>query len=201
MWPVDARHLPLWCEKRLHAKGMHASPDGIRLLARHVEGNLLAAAQEIDKLYMLYGAAVLSDEQLEEAIADSARYSIYDLADAALAGRADRCLRIIEGLRNDGNEPVLVLWALTREVRSLAKMRFAMDKGRSLGAVLSQNKTWEKRKPLVTRALQRIDHTLCQQLLGDCARIDRVIKGIEAGNAWDDLLVLSLGISGLKLTW
>lgn len=198
LWPVDARQLPAWCENRLHAKGMRASPDGIRFLARYVEGNLLAAAQEIDKLYMLHGAVTLSDKQLEAAVEDSARYSIYDLADAALAGRADRCLRIIGGLRNEGNEPVLVLWALTREVRALAKMRFALDKGLSLGAVLSQNKVWEKRKPLVTRALQRLNDTLCRRLISDCARIDKVLKGIEPGNAWDDLLTLSLRISGIK---
>ena len=199
IWPVNSAQLPAWIEARLRTKGLQAAPDAISLLAARVEGNLLAAAQEIDKLHLLYGQGQLTLEQMLAAISDSARYTIFDLADAALAGKVKRTVRIINNLRSEGQEPILLLWALAREIRLLSEIRFAVDKGQSVANALQQHKVWEKRKPLINKALQRLTAADCQRLLQHSACLDRIIKGVEPGHAWDKLMLLSLDLSGQPL--
>jgi DNA polymerase-3 subunit delta len=197
-WPVAGNQLPAWIEARMRRAGLRATPEAIALLAERVEGNLLAAAQEIDKLALLFGPSRLSAAQLREAISDSARYSIYDLADAALAGDIERSVRILDGIHREAIEPILVLWALQREIRLLLQLHFDTARGAPLAQAFNRHKVWEKRKPLLNRALQRLssDTTTLHRLLQDCARLDRIIKGIEPGEPWDELLGLVMKLSG-----
>lgn len=199
VWPVEARTLPAWIMQRLRAKGMQASSEAAALLAERVEGNLLAAAQDIEKLYLLYGPTSIDAVKVAEAVADSARFDVYDLVDTALLGDAVRATRTLYGLRAEGAEPTLVLWALVREVRSLAGMAYDCRKGASVEPVLIKHRVWEKRKAAVRQALQRHPLRHWQKLLSIAARIDRVIKGATPGNAWDELLQLSLAIAGVRL--
>ena len=168
------------------------------MLAERVEGNLLAAAQEVEKLLLLYGEGAIGVEQVEEGVADSARYDIFQLVDTALLGDAARTSRVIEGLRAEGVEPVLVLWALMREIRTLAQMAEELSQGASIEALMGQFRVWEKRKGPVRAGLKR--HTLKRwlQLLRRAGRIDRMIKGIEPGNPWDELLQLALLMAGVR---
>lgn len=191
-WPVAVPELPRWIEQRLQARGIIASRDAVALLAERVEGNMLAAAQEIEKLYLLHGDGQLNIEQMTAAVADSARYNIYDLVDSALSGDLPRTTRIVGGLKSEGVEPVLALWALSREIRSLTSMA---ESGMSPDAAMARAKIWDNRKALVRKALSRHSETRWKQFLKRCARIDRVIKGVEPGRPWDELLMLSSQIA------
>jgi DNA polymerase-3 subunit delta len=196
VWPVDAGQLPAWIERRLGARGMRPSPEALQLIAERVEGNLLAAAQEIEKLYLLHGAGTLDADSVTGLVADSARYDVFGLVDAALAGDVAHTQRILSGLRAEGVDPVLVLWALTREIRALTTMARQLQGGSGLAQVLGAQRVWEKRKPLISSALKRIRGRQWWQLLQRCAHIDRIIKGRAAGSAWDELLQLTLTLAG-----
>ena len=191
-WPVNAEQLPAWITQRLQSKGISADRDAVKLLADRVEGNLLAAAQEVDKLFLLHGAAKINFEQTATAVADSARYNIYDLVDSALAGDVARTSRIVNGLKSEGVEPVLMLWALSREVRLMAQISEA-----NIGAdaAMAKFRVWENRKSLMRKALSRHGAARWKLFLKRCAKIDKVIKGVEAGRAWDELLMLSTQIA------
>jgi DNA polymerase-3 subunit delta len=197
IWPVEVAQLPTWIDRRMRAHGMQPSRDALQLIAERVEGNLLAAAQEIEKLYLLNGPGPLELETVTELVTDSARYDIFGLVDAALAGDALHVQRILTGLRGEGVEPVLVLWALTREVRMLTSMARELQGGVALARVLASWRVWDKRKPLISSALKRIRGRQWWALLQRCAYIDRVIKGRAPGSAWDELLQLALRFAGV----
>ena len=198
-WPVDSRQLPSWIEVRMRHRGLQATSEAVSVLASRVEGNLLAAAQEIDKLSLLFSNTQLSAEHLLEAVSDSARFSIYDLVDAALAADVKRSVRILDGVRAENIEPILVLWALQREIRSLLRMRADIDKRIPVAKVLAQNKVWEKRKPLLSNALKRLPAAVLRDLLQVCTDIDCIIKGIDDGEPWQELLSLVVNLAGTKL--
>ncbi len=199
LWPPRPDELPGWIRQRMQARGMQASPEAIALLAERVEGNLLAAAQEIDKLHLLYGGKSLDLLEIVTAVADSARFNIYELVDTALSGDVPRTARTLRGLQGEGIEPVLVLWALAREIRLLEGIALELESGSPLDQALRQNRIWEQRKPVVRQGLQRHNCLSWQQMLRRAAHIDRVIKGIGKGNPWDELLQLVLLIAGTRL--
>ncbi len=197
--PVEPRQLPAWIERRLRERGLNPMPEAVTLLAERVEGNLLAAAQEIEKLTLLVGDRELTVQAVLAAVGDSARYSIYDWVDAALLGQTERVARILDGLRGEGVEPVLANWALHQEIRRLTALAFARSQGQPLEAALTAQQIWERRKPLVRQALQRLTLADCRRVLRACARTDRTIKGVETGSPWDALLANGLRLAGLEL--
>jgi len=198
IWPLDARQLPRWLEQRLQAQGLRPTAEALALLSSRCEGNLLAAKQEIDKLALLLEPGPVGLEQMLQLGSDQARYTIYDLADAALAGRPKRVVRIVQVLQHEGVEPILATWALHREVQNLSRLRFDIQRGLSLPAALTRHKIWEKRKALFTQALNRTDTVTCQQLLRACAQLDAILKGAERGSPWDGVLALSLQLAGYR---
>lgn len=196
VWPIEAGRLHDWIQARMKTQGLQASRDAVSLLVERVEGNLLAAVQEIEKLLLSHGPGRIDAEAVAEAVSDSARYSIYTLVDTALTGKAEKTSRIINGLRGEGVESILVLWAISREVRSLSSMAAEVRKGVPIESVLTQQRVWERRKPLVREALQRHSLGRWYAFLQHCAKIDRIIKGAEVGKPWDELLQLGLSITG-----
>lgn len=198
VWPVEPQALPGWVMQRMRSRGMQPTPEAAQLLAERVEGNMLAAAQEVEKLLLLYGESPIDAQQVEEGVADSARYDIFELVDTALLGDVPRTSRVVQGLRGEGVEPVLVLWALLREIRSLVKMAAEIEKGDAIDPVMEQFRIWNKRKPPVKAGLRRHNLKRWQLLLRRAGRIDRMIKGIEPGNAWDELLQLALLMAGVR---
>jgi len=195
IWPVDKARLPQWVTQRMRMRDMSASPEALRLLSDRIEGNLLAADQELEKLRLLYGPGKLDLPQVQAAVTDSARFDVFDLVDTALAGDADRVARMVFGLRAEGVEPVLVLWALTREIRSLAQMAELTAGGASAEQAMAAQRVWDKRKPLIKKALSR-QWTDWEALLAGCGDLDRMAKGQRAGRVWDELLELALGMAG-----
>jgi DNA polymerase-3 subunit delta len=197
IWPLSVAQLPAWIERRMLTRGLQPSAEAVRLLAERVEGNLLACAQEIEKLLLLHGAGAVDAAAVTAAVANSARYSVYDLVDRALAGEGVAVTRILRGLQGEGEETVLVLWALCREIRGLANMVDELRQGTAMDQVLYKNKVWENRKPLVRSALKRCSSRRLRQLLRLAGRADRVIKGVAPGDAWDELLQVALALAGI----
>lgn len=199
VWPVEVQQLPQWIRARMQRLGLQPSAEAAGLLAERVEGNLLACAQEIDKLRLLLDAGPVDAAAVAAAVADSARFDVYALVDAALAGEADRSLRMLAGLRGEGVEPVLVVWALARELRGLAAMAWEMGRGEPVGAVMARHRVWAKRQAVVGKALPRHKPEAWQALLAACARLDRVVKGLAPGSPWDELVHLCLCLAGRPL--
>ncbi|MDP2963645.1 MAG: DNA polymerase III subunit delta [Sulfurimicrobium sp.] len=191
-FPVERAQLPAWIGARLGRQNQRAEPVVLQFLADQVEGNLLAAFQEVQKLALLFPAGVLSLEQVRDAVADVARFDVFKLGDALLAGDAARVYRILDVLRGEGEDPVLILWALTREIRTLAKLRGGMRRGGSLPQLMRDAWIWETRQRLVEQAVKRTSEARLLQGLRQAAGIDRMIKGLAKGDVWDELLQLGL---------
>ncbi len=184
VWPVEAAQLPQWIARRMQAAGLQPSDEAARLLAGRVEGNLLAAQQEIDKLLLLHGSGPIDAEQLASAVADSARYDVFELTDSALRGETARCLHILEGLRGEGVAAPVVLWALHREIAQLAGMAIDTTKGLSPEHAMSRARIWDRRKPLLRGALARLGPRQWLQLLDDCQQADAAAKGADPRDPW-----------------
>jgi DNA polymerase-3 subunit delta len=190
-----------WIRQRLSQAGLSASQDAVELIAARVEGNLLAAAQEIEKLKLMAEGGQITVETVQAAVADSARFDVFGLVDAILNGEPAHALRMLEGLRGEGVEPPVILWALARELRLLANISLQYSQG-TLDKAFSQARppVWDKRKPLMSKALQRYSAQRWAQLLLDAQRIDAQIKGQAAGSPWMSLSRLSLLMAGQRLT-
>jgi DNA polymerase III subunit delta len=181
--PVEPPALPSWIQDRLRRAGLRADAEVVRLLAERVEGNLLAAHQEIEKLRLLYGEAELDAEAVRSAVSDSARFDIFKLADAALAGDLARALRILAGLRAEGLAIPQILWPLSREVRGLVRVRWLMDEGLPAQAAMARAGVWRSRIPFVSRAITRHDGVALRGIARQMALVDRMSKGAPPGNA------------------
>lgn len=196
VWPVEPREIPAWVSQRLKSRGLQPTPDAVTLIAGRVEGNLLAAAQEVDKLALLHSTGPLDAEAVAEAVSDSARFDAFKLVDAALAGDVPRSVRVLEGLQAEGEEPVMVLGALLRQLKELASLAIEIESGQPPQRVLAG--IWERRRPLVQTALKRRKAQGWQRLLRRAQTADLVMKGRAPGRAWDELLQLTTALAGAK---
>lgn len=196
IWPLSPQQLPAWIAQRMRRRGLQPDNEAIVLLADRVEGNLLAAAQEIERLCLLHGSGHIDARTVAESVADNARFDVYKLADAALQGDTARCCRMLHSLRAEGVEPILALWALSREVRAVAGMAYDVAQGEAPARAMAAHRVWDSRKRLVGEALRRGDADHWQRLLRQCAHIDRVAKGMAPGRPWDELETLLLAMSG-----
>lgn len=184
--------LPDWISQRLARQQQSAPRDALEFIATRVEGNLLAAHQEIQKLGLLYPEGALTLAQIEEAVLSVARYDVDGLRQAVLAGDAERCARLLEGLRAEDTAPPLVLWALAAEARILAGVKSAVERGLSFDTALSNQRVFGPRQGVYRRAAERISVAGARNALLHAARIDRMIKGLAQGDLWDEFLQLSL---------
>jgi DNA polymerase-3 subunit delta len=202
IWPVEVHQLPQWIRQRMNQAGMNATQEAVDLIAARVEGNLLAAAQEIEKLKLLADGNQIDASTVQAAVADSARYDVFGLIDAALNGEASHALRTLEGLRGEGVDSTVVLWALARELRLLATIAQQYGQGIPLEKAFSQARppVWDKRRPLVSKALQRHSAARWSKMLQDAQRIDAQIKGQAAGDPWLDISRLTLLLAGQRLS-
>ncbi len=197
--PVERAQLPGWIGTRLAAQGQSADRAGIDFIAERVEGNLLAAHQEIQKLGLLHGAGKLTYEQVQDAVLNVARYDVFKLSEAMLAGDPARLVRMLEGLKGEGEALPLVLWAVSEEIRTLLKLKAAMAQGRPLGALLKEYRIWGPRERMMEPALRRISLATLEGAMRQAAQVDKMIKGLRAkayaGDAWDAMLQLALNVA------
>lgn len=189
---IQLHALPAWIARRLQRQNQSAEPDTLAFLAERVEGNLLAAYQEIQKLALLFPDGHLSFEQVKDAVMDVARYDVFKLSEAMLAGDAARYARILDGLRAEGEATVLVLWALAEDIRALAKVSRAMQRNGNMASALRDARVWGVRQKLVERAVRRFSPAITERALRQAAQVDKVIKGLRHGDAWDELLQLGM---------
>ncbi|MEO0972036.1 MAG: DNA polymerase III subunit delta [Pseudomonadota bacterium] len=198
VWPPQISELPAWISQRLRSRGFQASAEATALIADRVEGNLLAAAQEVEKLALLHAPGTLADEAVREAVADSARYDVFSLADAALAAQGPRALRVLDGLRAEGTDPTLVLWAVTRELRTLASIAYALATGGSQSQAMRG--VWPRRQQLLGGAAKRITLPGVHRLLKRANYADEVVKGARPGvEPWPVVTDLVARISGVAV--
>jgi DNA polymerase-3 subunit delta len=193
--PPQGRQLAQWLDARLRRAGFQPDCDAVALLAERVEGNLLAADQEITKLGLLREPGPLTAEGLLEAVTDSARYGLFDLADAAVAGDRSRVDRIVRGLAAEDTPQPLVLWVLAREVRKLAAVAFAQVNRQDLGPVMRTHQVWDSRRPAVLAAARRLGLRRLWRLLARCADADLAIKGRLDQDPWTLLAEVAEGLA------
>jgi DNA polymerase-3 subunit delta len=193
--PPNLAELPAWIAGRLRRQEQSTDAEGLRFIAERVEGNLIAAHQEIQKLGLLHPAGALSLAQIQNAVLNVARYDIDGLREALLAGDVARLTRTIDGLHQEGEAPPLVLWAMTEEVRALARIKTGLRDGQPLDGLLKDANVWGPRQSLIKRALQRIGASRANAALAHAAQIDRIIKGLGTGDVWNEFLRLGLRIA------
>jgi DNA polymerase-3 subunit delta len=195
VFPVERARLPAWIGERLARQGQRAPREVLEFLADRVEGNLLAAFQEVQKLALLAPEGELGLDDVREVVANVARYDAYDASAALLAGDTARYVRVIEGLRGEGEAPTFVLWAIAEDLRALARVQSGAAEGRPLDALLRENRVWGPRQALIKSALRRLPVAAIERALAHAALIDRAIKGVARLEAWDEFLKLGLKLA------
>ncbi len=195
VFPVDRAHLAGWLAGRLARQKQKAPEAALAFIADCVEGNLLAAHQEIQKLGLLYPPGTLTEEQIRDAVLDVARYDVYQVTESMLGGDRVRLARILEGLEGEGEAPNRVLWVVSEDVRAVLRVRAGLAAGRPVDQLLRESRVWgEPRTMLVARAARRLSAEVLERALAHAAGIDRMVKGLAKGNPWDELLRLGLGL-------
>ncbi len=200
-WPVTRENLSGWLEQRLLRDGIRADGDALLLLTDKVEGNLLAAMQEIEKLKLLannqQGTTInLDAKTVMQVVADNSRYNVYHLVDAALLGDTGRSQKMLASLQNEGVYPLVVLGAIARELRALLPMLEKKEQGQGINAIVQSARVWFNRKQAVASALRRISSADIWQLLEHARLIDQSIKGMSRANPWDELSLMLLKLGG-----
>ncbi len=196
--PVERPQLTQWLRQRLAVHQIEATTDALALLADRVEGNLLAAQQEIDRLALLLGKGPVSAEQVAAVVADNARHDPESALNAALGGDAARTLRILENLREEGESTVPLLWLIQRDVRWLLLAAELVAAGRGEKDALQAAGVWGNRQMILMPALRRLRVAALRALLADCAKGEKTNKGQAPGSAWDAMATLLLRIAGKK---
>lgn len=196
---IERAQLPAWIGNRLAAQGQSAERQSLDFIADRVEGNLLAAHQEIQKLGLLHEPGKLTFEQVHDAVLNVARYDVFKLSEAMLTGDTARLVRMLEGLKGEGEALPLVLWAVAEEIRTLLKLKSGMSQGRPLNALLKEYRIWGPRERMMEPALRRVSLATLEAALQQAAQVDRMVKGLRAkqfaGDAWDAMLQLALRVA------
>lgn len=196
-YEIDAARFPGWLKQRLQSRALRVENGVVDLLVHYLEGNLLAAAQEVDKLQVLAKDGAVTLELVKSMLADQAKFNVYMLVDSCLAGDINKSLRMLHSLKNEDVEPVIVVWALAREVRTMASVSSALQRGENKAQLFRNNRIWSKRESCVNAALQRNTSTSWYAMLQDVAKLDQMVKGqrySQRGGIWHEIESLCLAI-------
>ena len=199
IWPIEGPQLNQWLSRRLQTKGLNLQADSIQLFSDRIEGNLLAADQEIEKLSLLFPAAdqmiSLDHEQLSNAVFDSARYNLFDLFDCALSGDLKRASRMLYGLQREGLSVILIMSLIAKEVRMLARMSAIMQQNQDIQAAMKGFYIYPMRKNLLTQTIRNSQAEHWQKILKQLLLADKIAKGAEQGNPWDMMQLILADIA------
>ncbi len=206
VWPIEAKELPRWLENRFRQAGLKVTRDALRVMAQRTEGNLLASVQEIERLKLIVGEREVNVDDVSAGVADSARYDVFKLIDAGLAGDLKRCVRMTTGLKAGGVEPLFIVNMLVREIRSIESIKTAINqnqnqnqnRGAGQREAFKKARVWDKRVPLVTKCLDRHDSRSLQEMLLQLGSVDRTVKGLESGDPWRKLQDVVFRLAGLE---
>lgn len=197
-WAVKPHELVDWIERRLRSRGLKADRDAVQRLAERVEGNLLAAAQEIDKLVLLSDGDTLSAAQMDALVADAARFDVFRLLDAAMNGQGAQVSRMLAGLRAEGEAVPALLGMVVKELQRTAAVARVQARGGNLAAEFKAQQIWESKQAAYRRALQRHPAPRWERFVVEAGLVDRIAKGRAAGDAWVNLERLLLAVADAK---
>jgi DNA polymerase-3 subunit delta len=195
IWPIKAQELPGWLEQRMRQHGMQPEPDVLRILADRLEGNLLAARQEIDRLALIKGAGVVTVDDVMKVVADSSRFDAFTLAEHMLSGNLRDGLRVAAGLKRMDTPIPLLLGALLKELKTTEAFRLAMRAGEQETLVFRRLNIWYNRQSIVRAAARRLHTRKLYEAFKLLALMDRQSKGRAAGDAWQSLDSLLVQLS------
>ncbi len=198
VWPIGPAQLPGWIQARMQNRQKKITHDAARLIAERVEGNLLAAQQEIEKLLLLIEKDRIDIEDIMGAVADSSRYNVFDMLENAFLGNIDRTLLMLNGLKNEGTEPLLLFGALMWEYRRLCSIAYEYEAGTQLENIFRSYRIWDQKKRPITSVLKRHTSKSLDRLLNYCAVIDKTLKSGQRDRAWDQFSTLLLAIAGIN---
>ncbi len=199
-WTVKPHEMPDWIERRLRARGLRAEREAVQSLSDRVEGNLLAAAQEIDKLALLSDGETLDAARMEALVADAARYDVFRLVDAAMNGQPALVSRMLAGLRAEGEAVPGLLGMVVMELQRAAALARVQERGGNLAAEFKAQRIWESKQALYRRALQRHAAPRWERFVARAGMVDRMAKGRAAGDAWQALERLLLAVAEPRAT-
>ena len=195
VWPLNENELPIWLKKRMQAVGLTAKKETILMLADRVEGNLLAAAQAIEKLKLYLDKGNISDADIQKVVSDDSRYDVYKLIDSILIGDIKISLRILLSLQNEGMDAIIVIWALNRELRLLSKLSFSVDSGMNQNELMRNYRIWTSRQNIVLSCLNRHQTKDFHIMIKACTNADNVAKGQIKGEKWQLIRNIILSLS------
>ena len=197
---VPVARLPQWVQQRMRSRGLEPGGNAARIIAERCEGNLLAADQEIQKLLLAHGPGDVDEATVMQSVTDSARYDVFQLSDAALVGDTARAMHMLDGLLAEGVAVPLILWALDRELRGLARLSWMIEHGARPADAMARAHVWSSRRPLVRRALDRHrEPGAFMAMLAQAARADHTAKGARFGDARAELTRLVAMLAGTEL--
>jgi len=196
VYPLDRDELPAWISQRFSRQRQRVGRETLEWLADRCEGNLFAARQEIEKLGLLLPEGELAHADIEAAVANVARYDVFALSEAWLSGDAARTLRILSGLKAEGEGLQLILWQLVEDVHALATVLEASTSGAGIATAIRNARVWGKRQNAMERAARRVDRGELMRIVATLSRIDAVSKGIGRGDAWNELATTALALAG-----
>lgn len=194
-WPIDSQHLPQWLQQRASKLSLTLEPDALQLLCDNVEGNLLAAQQQLEHLKLLNDDSTITIAAMQDVISTNARFDVFGTLEKALMGDISGCLRALQGLQQEGLAPANISWGFTREIQKLTKIR---QDAKNLGAeqALKQNGVWRRQEPMYRQALNRLKTPSLLKAMQLCQLLDTQSKGQAAGNAWDTMAELVMLMGG-----
>ncbi|MDR0770908.1 MAG: DNA polymerase III subunit delta [Burkholderiales bacterium] len=200
--PLEREALPRWIGERLRRQGQQATDEMLAYLADHCEGNLLAARQEIEKLELLFPAGALTMEMVETAIADVARYDVFALSEAWLAGDAARVVRLLQALRDEGEAVTLPVWQFSEDVHALCAVRALTMQGMAAAQAVRQARVWGRRQAAMEKAARRVPNAALPGFLRTLAKLDAQAKGLTLSgppvDVWQNLATTALAFCGVQ---
>lgn len=194
IWPLGREQLPQWIMQRAKKYKVIMQQDAANLLADYVEGNLAAAAQVVEKLYLLKPLKSVDTDLLKTILTDESRFSVFDFTENLIAGNQTRALHILENLKQEGTEPILILWGIARELRLLADLAQQIKEGAALEKLFQKHRIFFRRDAAMRKFLKKFTAPDCWHFLSRAGEIDKIIKGAAPGNVWEHLQLFCLGL-------
>lgn len=198
VWPLSVAKTRSWIEHRMKSQGLQTDPTAVDLLVERVEGNLLAAKQEIDKLAILYPDCAVGPREVLASVTDSSRYTIIDLIDAALNSETSRAMKVLDGLRAAGDSPVLICWHLGSEVRKINSVLSRMDQGEAVAQAMFKSGVWKNKHALVGKIIRERKRVFWLRASADCSYLDLLSKGMAGGDLWAEIAGFVTRLSGSR---
>lgn len=198
VWPLAPQKMRQWICNRLQANSVQADDAAVDMLVGRVEGNLLAARQEIEKLAILHSGEAVGPREVLASVTDSSRYTVLDLMDAALSSDTPRAIKVLDGLKAAGVAPVLICWNLASEVRKIAGVFNRMDAGENASQAMMKSGIWKNRQTLISQVMRERSRAFWLRAVSDCSYLDRLSKGMADGDLWTEIAALVTRLSGSR---